>query len=146
MFAAIGALLKRSPAEAGIERGGRCREEIQPGLAKPSRGVLDGAHQRGGYTLAALPRRHEHAGEPRIAWIALEIIENERGSADDGVGDIERHERDRYPVDVHVPAKPDLASLKRLAGIEMAPLGKAPGRGLVGQIGTFSERDDPQRY
>src|SRR5918992_5669532 len=72
MFAAILALLKRPPPQAGIEPRGRGGEEVEGRIAEaPCRG-LDGGDQRRRDALAALPGRHEYAGEPRISRITLE--------------------------------------------------------------------------
>src|SRR4051812_29289281 len=114
MFAAIVAALKRAPTKTAVKPGSRGREEIQDGIAEPPRRVLDGNDQCRRDALAALLRRHEHAGKPRVARIAFEIVEQEGSCADQYAGIIEGDEHDRHPIVVHRLANPSRARWKRL--------------------------------
>lgn len=64
-------------------------------------------------------RRHEHAGEPRVARIAFEIVKQKGSCADHGIGVIESDEHDRYTIDVRPLEDPGRPRSQRLAGIEM---------------------------
>ena len=89
--------------------------------------------------------RHIHAGKPRISWIAFQIVEDEGSCARDDVGS-KGDERNRDSVDIELAPDPNPALLECLTWIEMPPLGEAPGRDLVGELGVFDEGDDLQRY
>jgi hypothetical protein len=146
MFAAIGPLLKGTPAQAGIECGGRCGEEVEPGIAEAPCRIFDDADQCRGNALAPMLGRHVHAGKPRISWIAFQIVEDEGSCARDGVGSIKGDERNRHSVDIELAPDPNPALLECLIWIEMPPLGEAPSCDLVDELGTFDEGDDLQRY
>ena len=115
-------------------------------MAEAPCGGLDGCDQRRGDALAASLGRHEYAGEPRISRIALEIVEQKRSCADQRAGVVESDEYDRYAIDGQTLADLGGPRLQRLPGIEMPPLGEAPGRDLVDELGVFDEGDDLQRY
>ena len=90
--------------------------------------------------------QHEHAGKPRIARIAFEIVEQNGSGADHWAGVIASDEDDRHAIYAHPLADPGSPRLQRLPGIEMPPLGEAPGRDLVDELGVFDEGDDLQCY
>ncbi len=103
-----------------------------------------GTDERRGDAAATGFDRNEHAGEPRIARIALEIVKDERRRADQRIGRIERDEYAGDAVDVEAGPDAALPLGQRRGGIEMTPLGIAPGDDPTDEVGSFGQGNDLQ--